>query len=319
MAKIIAEFCQNHNGDLAILKDMIWSAAEAGAAFAKIQSILADDLSYRNRFESGVEENGERKTIKRPYQIEYERLKPLDLDDDSHYWFIEECQRAGIIPLTTVFSRSRIPFIASLPWEIVKVASYDCASKPLLRDLKGCFRHLFISTGSTHDHEISEAAKLLAGHSYSFFHCVTIYPTPLAEMHLARLEYLRKFSPSIGFSDHSLVVRDGIKASIVAIMLGVEYIERHFTILPSDQTRDGPVSINPYQLEDCVKFSKLPRDEVRAYVDEHIPEYPIMMGQERRELSDEELSNRDYYRGRFASNIGYQTIYNWEHVDIDFE
>ena len=31
MAKIIAEFCQNHKGDLKLLKEMIWAAKEAGA------------------------------------------------------------------------------------------------------------------------------------------------------------------------------------------------------------------------------------------------------------------------------------------------
>ena len=51
MAKIIAEFCQNHNGDLAVLKDMVWAAAEAGADIAKIQSIRSNELTNRPRFE----------------------------------------------------------------------------------------------------------------------------------------------------------------------------------------------------------------------------------------------------------------------------
>jgi sialic acid synthase SpsE len=50
MPIIIAEFCQNHNGDLKILKEMVWAAAEAGATYAKVQSMLADELAFRERF-----------------------------------------------------------------------------------------------------------------------------------------------------------------------------------------------------------------------------------------------------------------------------
>ena len=310
MAIVIAECCQNHNGDRTILQDMIHAAAEAGADYVKIQSMLADHLTRRERFEEGVVENGTRLAIKRPYQPEYERLKPMDLDDEAHVWFVEECDRAGIKPLTTAFSRVRIPFLAQFQWEAVKVASYDCASVPFLRELMAEFDHLFISTGSTFDHEIEATAEVLDGHSFTFLHCVTIYPTPLDEMHLARLKFLRRFTPSVGFSDHSLVARDGIKASVAAISLGADVVERHFTVLGPDETRDGPVSINPEQLAELVRFARMPRAEVEAYVAEHIPELPVMMGKETRELSQTELLNRDYYRGRFASPVDGEYVYN---------
>lgn len=316
MALVIAECCQNHKGDLAILKDMIWAASEAGADYVKIQSMLADELARRERFEEGLIEDGVQKAIRRPFKAEYERLKPMDLDDDTHRWFIEECRRAGVKPLTTVFTRARVPFLASLPWREIKVASYDCASYPLLRDLKQHFSHLFISTGATNDAEIEGAAALLAGHSFTFLHCVTIYPTPLGDMNLARLRYLRTFTPSVGFSDHTLVPRDGLKASIVALMLGADVIERHYTILPPDATRDGPVSINPTQLKELVKFARLPTKEIEAYIRGHVPEHVSMLGQERRELTHQELLNRDYYRGRFASRVGERQVPNWEDAEI---
>ena len=51
---IIAEFCQNHNGNNLILEKMIKAAKNGGAKFAKIQSILADDLTFRSQFEHGL-------------------------------------------------------------------------------------------------------------------------------------------------------------------------------------------------------------------------------------------------------------------------
>jgi sialic acid synthase SpsE len=309
---VIADACQNHRGNLSILKEMIYAAREAGADYIKIQSILADELTRRERFEEGVTENGRIKAIKRPYRAEYERLKPMDLNDEAHAWFVDECKRAGIKPLTTVFTFSRIRFLASLDFESVKVASYDCASAPFIRELKKYFGHLIISTGATLDNEIEKTAQILKGHPFSFLNCVTIYPTPLDQIHLRRIGWLRKFTNSVGFSDHTLVKRDGLKAALAAIYYGADIIERHFTILKPDQTKDGPVSVSPGQIRRLVEFSRLSKEDQKKYIDENIPEYPMMLGSESRELTEEELLNRDYYRGRFAQRKGDMILYNWE-------
>jgi N,N'-diacetyllegionaminate synthase len=312
MRTIIAELCQNHNGDLSLMKEMVWAAAEAGATYAKVQSMLADDLTFRERFEDGRREGDRQVAIQRPYQAEYDRLKPMDLSDKAHGLFVEECRKAGIMPLTTIFSRSRIPFVASLGMQAVKVASYDCGSFPMLRELRERFPYLIVSTGATLDEEIEAAAKVLAGHTFSFLHAVTIYPTPLDELHLRRMAYLRQLTPSVGLSDHTLVARDGIKASVVAMNLGADVIERHFTLLAVDKTKDGPVSIRPAELKQLVELSRMGEIELKEYVRDEIPEYPHMLGVEHRPLSDVELLNRDYYRGRFASRVGSEMVYNWE-------
>jgi len=313
---IIAEACQNHKGDLKILKEMIAAAKEAGADIIKIQSMLAAELTKRDRFEEGLMEKGQVKVIKRPYQVEYERLKSMDLNDEAHRWFVDECYRVGIQPMTTVFSLSRIPFLASLKWKAIKVASYDCASIPLIKELMKHFEHLYISTGATYDHEIEETAEVLKGHSFTFLHCVTIYPTPLNEIHLRRMDWLRQFTPTVGFSDHSLVARDGIKASLAALYYGAHVIERHLTILKPDQTKDGPISVNPLQLQEIVEFSKLSKSEQEKYIQEYVPEYSQMLGKAQRPLSHQEELNRDYYRGRFAMQKDGEVIYNWEERSI---
>lgn len=312
MATIIAELCQNHNGDPDVLRRMVFAAADAGADYAKIQSMLADDLTRRERFEEGLWDGDRQIAIKRPYRPEYERLRPMDLDDEDHVRFTETCREAGIKPLTSVFSRSRVPFLATLGFDAVKVASYDCASLPLLRELMPHFAHLYISTGATLDSEIEAAARCLGDHDFSFLHCVTIYPTPLDEMHLARMNYLREFSPSVGFSDHSLVARDGIKASAVALHLGADVVERHFTVLEPGESRDGPVSINQAQLAELVRVARMDHDERTAWISKHVGDFSEMIGNDKRALTATEMLNRDYYRGRFASRTDDGFVYNWE-------
>ncbi len=313
MGNIIAELCQNHKGDREMMRKMIHSAAEAGADYVKIQTIRGEFLTHRPQFDEGVVEDGITKVIKRPYQAEYERLSLLDIDMDDHLWFIEECRTAGIKSMTTAFTRGVVNELASMDWDAIKVASYDCASFPLLNDLKNGFKKIFVSTGSTYDEEIEQAGKILNGSDFTFLHCVTVYPTPLDRLDLSRIDYLRKFSQNVGFSDHTLVSRDGIKAAAAALHYGAETIERHFTILEADQTKDGPVSVTPDLLKELVGLARMTREDLKGYIEERVPEYETMLGTQQRELSAEELLNRDYYRGRFATKTSDgKTIYNWE-------
>jgi sialic acid synthase SpsE len=313
MGTIIAELCQNHKGNRETLRKMIQAAAEAGADYVKTQTIRAEFLAHRKRFDEGVIEKGITKVIKRPYQTEYERLRLLDIDMEDHRWFIKQCHERGVRAMTTVFTRGVVDELATMDWDAIKVASYDCASFPLLRDLKSRFNKLFVSTGATYDEEIEKAAQILQGADFTFLHCVTIYPTPLDRLDLARIEYLQQFSPKVGFSDHTLVSRDGIKAAVAALYYGAEVVERHFTILDEDQTKDGPVSITPALLKKLVDSSRMKPEDLKEYVETNVPEYSTMIGARQRKLSAEELLNRDYYRGRFATKTSDgKTIYNWE-------
>ncbi|MBF0104188.1 MAG: N-acetylneuraminate synthase family protein [Deltaproteobacteria bacterium] len=317
MVKIIAEFCQNHNGDYHLLQEMIHQAAESGAVYGKMQTIFADDLTFRERFEQGVEQDGVIKVIKRPYQAEYARLKGLEIGYEQQAQFIEDCNRYGLIPMTTCFTRGAVEPLSQLKWGAIKVASYDCGAAPLLKGLATEFKHIIVSTGASYDEEIKGAAAILKvfGSDYAFLHCVTIYPTPLCEMHLNRMLFLKQFASDVGLSSHPLTARDGIKADLVAVYLGAEYIERHFTILSADQTRDGPVSIVPHHLKEMVRFSMMSKPDQKLYLDTEVPDLDIMMGKATRDLSHAELLNRDYYRGRFATHVSGRVIYNWEDVE----
>lgn len=323
MAKLIAEVCQNHNGDRGTFEAMIKAAAEAGADIVKMQSIFSDDLTRREEFEEGETlSDGIIKTIKRPFGAERERLAKLDLTMDDHRRFIELCVKYGVTPMTTIFARHRIPEIAALPWpvRVVKVASYDCASIPFLRELAHHFGYLIISTGATYDDEIKQATELLRGlgKEFSFLHCVTSYPNELSSCHLNRMGWLRRFTSKVGWSDHTLVARDGIIAAKAAIFLGADYVERHFTILTADKSKDGPVSITPALLKELSDFRRLSKKEQRANLAKTLngamPNWEKKLcGVETREMTHTELLNRAYYRGRFASVLhNGKHLFNWE-------
>ena len=143
---LIAECCQNHNGNKEILKKQIHTAAENGADYVKIQAIRSKELTHRERFDDGeILDDGIVKTIKRPYQAELERLSKLDLTLDDEAWFVEECWRAGVAPMTTAFTRTGAREIKDLGYEANKIASYDCASYPLLKEVSNYWKKVLVS------------------------------------------------------------------------------------------------------------------------------------------------------------------------------
>ena len=321
MSKLIAEFCQNHNGNFDLLKRMISASSEAGATHGKMQTIFADTVAFRPQFEEGLIQDGVIKSIKRPFLDEYKRLKSLEISSENTEKFIQICKENQLIPMTTCFVREHLSHLADLGFNSIKVASYDCSSFPLLKELVGNFDEIIVSTGATFDDEVIHAAEILKDSNFSFLHCVTLYPTPLNQMHMARMDWLRNFTSSVGYSDHSLVSKTGLLASKAALTLGADIIERHFTILPHEETRDGPVSINQAQLEELADFAKLSSTDRLIKMDNDYPNWKIVLGDKERSLSDNELLNRDYYRGRFASSridssFGNRMIYNWEETPL---
>ena len=322
MVKLITEFCQNHNGDFNTLSRMVEKAASSGATYGKMQNIFADTVTYRPQFENGLIENKVIKSIKRPYSNEYNRLKKLEISLKDTEKFIQICHNNGLIPLTTCFARSHVEILSGIGFKSIKVASYDCASFPMLRELSSKFEEIIVSTGAMNDDEIEHAANILSNNNFSMLHCVTLYPTPLDNLHLNRMKWLKQICPNVGYSDHSHTADTGLIASKLAMALGADLIERHFTILPANETKDGPVSITQSHLSELYEFSKLSIEDRLESIKNEYPNWEIMLGNSNRKLSDEELLNRDYYRGRFASprsfsTLGNNMIYNWEETPIN--
>jgi segregation and condensation protein B len=76
---------------------------------------------------------------------------------------------------------------------------------------------------------------------------------------------------------------------------------------------DGPAPDEPDAsgLSELRRFADLPREDRMAELAEEWPGWEQGLGQQRRELTDVELANRDYYSGRFAARVGGRVIDNW--------
>ena len=322
----IAELCQNHLGKETYVNSMLERCAQAGADIVKLQFIYSNKIAFRPQFELGLKNGKKIISIKRPYNAEFHRLKKLELPLNYYKKFIKRCNYFGVNPMITCFTRDDVDIIHDLGFKHIKLASYDCGSFPLVRDICKKFKKIFISTGATYDDEIKKTSFICKKNNIDpvFLHCVTIYPTSPKHFNLKRISFLNKFVRNVGYSDHSLATNKFKNfASMAAIYFGANFIERHITILNSNKTKDGVVSINPEDIAEVKNFAKLKKNEMLSYLkDKFKINLNQVKGNSKRKLSHEELLNRDYYRGRFCSkiNIGGQTkdLFNWEEEPNSF-
>jgi N,N'-diacetyllegionaminate synthase len=276
--KFIAEMCQNHNGDMDLLETMVVDAAKNGADICKIQTIEAKHLIYWKEFEDF-----------RPYEKEYERLKSLELSVDDEKRFVEICRQNKVEPMTTVFEHRGFKRFNNVGYKLMKISGYS-AQKVLPKIKEFNFEHLYISTSSMSYAEIEWLAKHLKLNlpyrNYTLLNCTCVYPTPLEKLNLQNIEFYRKHFgfKNVGLSDHTNPHEDNLLSSKLAIYQGIDVLERHFTILGKDETRDGKVSITPDMLSELKRFSMLsPKEQY----------------EEINELNETQKFNHHYYRNRF--------------------
>ncbi|MFA5410237.1 MAG: N-acetylneuraminate synthase family protein [Candidatus Omnitrophota bacterium] len=260
---IVAEAATNHNGDIVLAKEMIYAAKEAGADYIKFQSWQIKNMDPKNPA--------------------YEMMKPKELSDEAHRKLISESEKAGIKFLTTCFDIARIDFLASLGMEAIKVASTDAGSIRMLKMLRERFKVIILSVGMAYPQEVEEAVGILKQGKFYLLHCVGLYPTPAERANLARIEWLRRFTPNVGYSDHTL----GVEAAQVAVAMGAKIIEKHFTLRKDPNNVFSQISVLPEGLKAICDFAK---------------KYEALYGEKEAKLSEEEIANRKKFIGRWGDN-----------------
>ncbi len=271
--KIIADACANHKGDLSIAKEMIHQAKEVGADFIKFQSWKAEDNT----------------------RGQADEMSKFELSEEAHMELMAEAKKAGIEFLTTCFNSGSVNFLGSLGLKYIKVGSAECANYELLENLAKKFEHIIVSTGMHYDEEVIKTTEILKAKAKNFalLHCVSKYPIKDDQFNLNRINWLRTLAPQVGYSDHS--AGDDFRASAIAMHIGVDFLERHYILDRSWQTKDQPVSVDTNGLKKIIELAKNPEELKKVAIDNK-----SLFGEEHRQLSEEEENNRLFYIGRWG-------------------
>jgi N-acetylneuraminate synthase len=246
MAKVIAEIGCNHKGDLDIAKEMISVAARVcGADVAKFQKRNNRELLTPEQFDA-------------PHPVPHNAYGPtygahreaLEFTVDQNKELIDHCAKEGILYSTSVWDVTSAKQMAALNPPLLKIPSatnlHWGVQEHLCRHYGG---KIHVSTGMTTKDEIEQIVRFYEGFGRAkdvvLYVCTSGYPVAFEDLHLLEIkrynELYRDRVGGIGFSGHHL----GIAADIAALALGVDWIERHFTLDRTWKGTDHAASLEP--------------------------------------------------------------------------
>lgn len=272
---IIAEAGVNHNGNADLAFQLIDVAAEAGADAVKFQTFKAESLVTKNAVKAAYQIQSSDKT-----ETQYEMLRKLELDYETHFKLVDYCKSKNIDFLSTAFDIQSLNFIVNeLKVKTLKIPSGEITNAPLILANARTDCKLIISTGMATQNEVrnalsvaafglterdksifptkenlsnafnSKKGKLRIREKITLLHATSQYPTMIEDVNLNAMQTLsQNFNVKVGYSDHT----EGIVIPIIAATLGASIIEKHFTL---DKDMDGPdhkASLNPKELKDMV-------------------------------------------------------------------
>lgn len=241
---IIAEIGNNHNGDIALAKELVSLAHEAGADCAKFQ---LRDLSS---LYGDVKKDFVSQDLGAQYTLDL--LNRFNLKPEALFEVFDHANSLGIEPLCTPWDVPSLEALEHYGLNGYKVASADLTNHEFLRRLAMTRKPLILSTGMSNEGEIRESAELLssAGVPFCMLHCNSTYPTPFKDVNLRYLSRLEDLTQCpVGYSGHER----GWWVPIAAVAQGAIIVEKHFTVDREMEGNDHKVSLLPEEFAQMVR------------------------------------------------------------------
>jgi N-acetylneuraminate synthase len=249
---IIAELSGNHRGELSNALAMIDAAKAAGADAIKIQSYTPDTITLNHDGPEFMITGGlwAGRTL---YDLYSEAYTPFEW----HEALFAHAKAIGITLFSSPFDHTAVELLGDLDCPAYKVASFEITDIPLLQKIARTGKPVIMSTGLATLAEIAEAVAALyesGCRELAILHCISGYPTPLEDCHLATIKDLQaQFNTPVGLSDHT---KDNTAAAI-AVSLGAAIIEKHFILDPAEGGVDAEFSLPPAEFAQMVQQAKL--------------------------------------------------------------
>ncbi len=250
-AYIIAEAGLNHNGSLAIAKQLVDRAKETGCDAIKFQTFRAS-----NRISKKIKAVKYAETIIGLEETLFDMFERLAMSFEQQKELFVYAKNKGMEIFSTPFDFESVDFLNSLDVSMFKIASMDLVNLSLIRYVAQIGKPIILSTGMSTLGQIEEAVNVIVQEgnpNLMLLHCNSSYPSAHQEMNLNAIKTLKQcFGIPVGLSDHTV----GLFTSQIALAIGADLIERHFTL---DRMFEGPdhiLSSDPQELAELVAISK---------------------------------------------------------------
>jgi N,N'-diacetyllegionaminate synthase len=242
---VIAEAGANHNRDIGIARELIDVAYEAGADAVKFQV-----YSGRALYSSKTPRFGYLREIADKPAAEL--LEDVALPREWIAGLAEHARARGIHFFATPFDVQAVEELHAEGVPAMKIASFELVDLELIAAAAATGLPLILSCGMASYGEIDDALDAAAGagaQQVALLRCASLYPSPPEIMNLRAMGTMRAaFGVPVGLSDHTT----GIAVALGARGIGMELIEKHFTLDRSMPGPDHPFAIEPQELHELV-------------------------------------------------------------------
>jgi len=263
---IIGEIGINHNGDMAICKQLINVAKEAGADCVKFQKRDINQV-YTQEFLASPRESQWGTTQR-------EQKLGLEFGADEYQEIEDYCKEKGLEWFASAWDINSQKFLRQFNSKYNKVASAMIVHAELLKEIASEGKHTFISTGMTTYGDIQTAVDIFrkADCSFELMHTVSTYPMKDEDANLNMIKTLReKFKCDVGYSGHEV----GLAVSYAATALNITSLERHITLDRAMYGSDQSASVEPSgfrQLVGAVRKIELAMgDGIKKTIEAEVP------------------------------------------------
>lgn len=287
--KIIAEIANAHEGRMETLLKMVDVAKISGTDYVKFQLYRAKELVGKDH------PKYEEYLIK-----EYSHQEWVDV--------AQYCKKINIKFATEIFDEPSVAIVKDMQPNLVKIHSTSISDYDLLGKIANLGVTTLLSVGGSYLEEIQKAIQVL--NSKGMFDIVLMqgfqnFPTQIKDLHFSKIHTLKnQFNLPIGIQEH--IDGSHIYAQyfpLIAIGMGVEFIEKHFTLNRDLKETDYYSSLNP--------------DEFNRFV-ETIKEANVALGNSGFELSEEEFRYRNLLKKSIFVNKNLKKGDVLKHEDICF-
>ncbi len=252
---LIAEIGGNHEGNFEYAQKLTESACVSGVDAVKFQIYNGDTLVSK---------------VVDPHRNSH--FKKFELTQEQYISLAKQCQEKGVVFTASVWD------IRALAWidpymEFYKIGSGDLTAYPVLKEIAALGKPIILSTGLSTLEEVKTTVEYIQSRDIRYkkkeylavLQCTSMYPILDEEANLRVLDVFRnEFQVTIGYSDHTI----GVDAVEVAVVMGAEIIEMHFTDTREGKIfRDHQVSFTCHEIKALInkikKIKKLQGDRLK--------------------------------------------------------
>lgn len=213
---LIAEIGGNHEGNFEYAAELVQLAISSGVDAVKLQIYSSDNLV------SPIEDPSL-----------HRHFNKFQLKKNEYLLLARSCLEKGVAFTSSIWDIESIGWIDPY-MSFYKIGSGDLTAYPLLKRVAMAGKPIILSTGLATLDEVRESISYiqkqnkiyLLPDNMALLQCTSMYPIPPSEANLRVMEtFRRSFGLTTGYSDHTV----GTEAIEVAVAMGAEIIEFHFT------------------------------------------------------------------------------------------